>query len=475
MEEKKKTLLILLDGLDYSYIKQNIGSFDLFSKLYAQDHLCPLESVVPADSIPSWTTIYTGKNPAEHGILESIDYLDFKNKVKGDYSVIRGHTFWDVLGNQGKKVLIFNPFMAYPAWDVNGLMICGPVFEGGGVSTNQPDFVDIGSLPAIGGMVDHPTDKEMERFYQDTMELSQKQFDAFDSYFRKEKYDFAFLGVTTPDRMQHFLWRYTDPEDCTYPGKGKLQDSILKMYRLMEQNVQKMMDRYGEEYNIVVISDHGHGRRCEKTFYINQWLISYGFIEDMGRKKRTVEYAKNAMFKILAVLGIVESGTRFFKQFKFAHKVKNADYVFSGTKQKVFAPKFDGTNPFGGIVVNRNECSGKEEYEEIRQKIIDGLRQVTDHGTSVMMWVKRREEIYKGENVTNYPDIVYRMLPQYGVDRGLFGKRLFGINAMHQVLSGGHQFLGVIMGNREDVKDVKSVLNMYSYIIRISGGEHAEG
>ena len=85
MEEKKKTLLILLDGLDYSYIKQNIGSFDLFSKLYAQDHLCPLESVVPADSIPSWTTIYTGKNPAEHGILESIDYLDFKNKVKGDY------------------------------------------------------------------------------------------------------------------------------------------------------------------------------------------------------------------------------------------------------------------------------------------------------------------------------------------------------------------------------------------------------
>ena len=197
MEEKKKTLLILLDGLDYFYIKQNIGSFDLFSKLYAQNQMCPLESVVPADSIPSWTTIYTGKNPAEHGILESIDYLDFKNKVKGDYSVIRGHTFWDVLGSQGKKVLIFNPFMAYPAWDVNGLMICGPVFEGGGVSTNQPDFVDIGSLPAIGGMVDHPTDKEMERFYQDTMELSLKQFDAFDRYFRKERYDFAFLGVTT--------------------------------------------------------------------------------------------------------------------------------------------------------------------------------------------------------------------------------------------------------------------------------------
>lgn len=47
--------------------------------------------------------IYTGLNPAEHGVLESIDYLDFKNKVKGDYSVIQGHSFWDVLSEEGKK------------------------------------------------------------------------------------------------------------------------------------------------------------------------------------------------------------------------------------------------------------------------------------------------------------------------------------------------------------------------------------
>lgn len=475
MKEKKRTILILLDGLDYSYIEKNAEKFSLFKNLLAEGRLCPLESVVPADSIPSWTTIYTGRNPAEHGILESIDYLDFKNKVKGDYSVIRGNTFWDVLGRQGKKVFVFNPFMAYPAWDVNGLMICGPVFEGGDVSTNRPQQVDLESMPAIGGMVDHPADKEMEQFYLNTMELSQKQFDTFDEYFRKEAYDFAFLGITTPDRMQHFLWRYTDPDDCTYPKKGKLQNSILEMYRLMERNVQKIMERYGEEYNVVVISDHGHGRRCEKTFYINRWLISQGFIKNMSRKKRAVEYAKNTAFWILAFFGIVESGTKFFKRFKFAHKVKNADYVFSGKKQKIYAPKFDGTNPFGGIIVNRSECSGEEEYEEIRQSIIDGLKKVNDRGTPVMMWVKRREEIYEGDRVTNYPDIVYRMLPQYGVDRGLFGKRLFGINAMHQVLSGGHQLLGVIMGNREDVKDVKSVLNMHSYVVKISGGEHEQG
>lgn len=467
--ENKKTILIILDGLDYSYIENHLDSLHFFKKLFDEGKLGPLESVVPADSIPSWTTIYTGLNPAEHGVLESIDYLDFKNKVKGDYSIIQGNTFWDVLSKQGKRVFVFNPFMAYPAWDVNGLMICGPVFEGGDISTNQPDQVDMEAMPSIGGMVEHPTDREMPGFYNDTMKLSQDQFDTFHRYFQKEDYDFAFLGVTTPDRMQHFLWRYTDPGDRTHPKNHALKNSILDMYQLMERNVEKIMADYGDQYHVVVISDHGHGRRCEKTFYVNQWLIQQGFMEDKSSKKRLVEYAKNSMFRLLATFHCVESGTRFFKQFKFAHKVKNADYVFSDKKQKVYAPKFDGTNPFGGIMVNRSEFSSDKDYETMRQRIIDGLRAVKDNGTPIMLWVKRREEIYEGNKVANYPDIVYRMLPDYGVDRGLFGKRLFGINAMHEVLSGGHQFLGVIMGNRNDVTDVGSVLHIHPYIVEISG------
>ena len=94
---------------------------------------------------------------------------------------------------------------------------------------------------------------------------------------------------------------------------------------------------------------------------------------------------------------------------------------------------------------------------------------MSDHGEPVMLWVKRREDIYSGAKVENYPDIVYRMKPEYGVDRGLFGKRLFGINAMHEVLSGGHKFVGVIMGNRDDVAGVGSVLNMHEYILKTMG------
>ncbi len=468
MKSKKKTIFVILDGFDYEYIVEHIEHFVFFKKLLSEDQLCPLESVVPADSIPSWTTIYTGLNPAEHGILESIDYLNTKSGIKMDGAEIRGKTFWDVLSRQGKKVFVFNPFMAYPAWDVNGLMICGPVFEGGDVSTNAPEKIEFDTLPPIGGIVDHPTDKEMEEFCHKTMELSQRQFDAFYHYFERDIYDFAFLGITTPDRMQHFLWRYTDPDDRTYPGDGRLKGSVLNMYLLMEKNVQHIMSKYGDEYNVVVASDHGHGRRCEKTFYVNQWLINQGFIEDKSKKKRAIEYLKNATFKVLADFHIVEAGTKFFKRFKFAHKVKNADYIFSDKKKKIYVPNFDGCNPFGGINVSRELFSSDDEYEQMRQRLIEELHQVEDCGKPIMKWVKRREDIYQGDMVNNYPDIVFLMDSSYGVDRGLFGKRLFGISAMHEVVSGGHRYIGVIMGHRDDTDKVGCVINLHNYMLNIT-------
>ena len=473
MSEIKKTIMVILDGYDYEYIQKHMEQLPFFECLSKQGKLGPLESVVPADSIPAWTSIYTGMNPAEHGVLESIDYLDMKKVSVGDHSLVQGNTFWDILSNQGKKVFVFNPFMAYPAWDINGLMICGPVFEGGDISTNHFEKVDLTTMPSIGGMVDHPTKKEMTDFYQKTMELSQKQFDTFHKYFRAEEYDFAFLGITTPDRMQHFLWRYTDEQDVRHPKNNNLKDSILKMYQLMEANVEKIMALYRDTHNIIIISDHGHGRRCEKTFYVNQWLIKQGLISDKSKKKRMIEYTKNMTFKILATLRIVEPGTRFFKKFKFAHKVKNADYVFSSNKkQMIYVPKFDGCNPYGGIMVNRSFFESEEAYEAMRQRIIDGLYAVEDHGMPIMLWAKRREDIYQGNNVENYPDVVYLMKPEYGVDRGLFGERLFGISAMHEVVSGGHKPVGVIMGNREDIGTITSILQMYEYVLKVNGASH---
>lgn len=462
---KNKMIFLVLDGFDYSYIIQNINKFSFFKKLYESRRLNKLESVVPADSIPSWTTIYTGLNPAQHGVLESIDYLNDRDNPTGNASIIKGNSFWDVLSEKGKKVFVYNPFIAYPAWDVNGVMVCGAVFEGGDISTNRPDIVKKSELPPLGGLVDHPTKENMKEFFDNNMQLTQAQFDSFKKLFEEDTYDFAFCGILASDRMQHFLWKYCDETDRCHPKGNALKNTILEMYQLMERNVEDLFNRYSSEYDITVISDHGHGRRCQKTFYINRWLIDNKYIPEKSLKNRIVEYAKNGMLTFLAKTHHVQKGSDFFKKFKFARKVKNADYVFKKKKQRIYAPNFDGVNPFGGINVDRSYFSSVQEYEKCRQDLIDGLMSIKDHNKSIMLWAKRREDVYSGENVRNYPEIVYRMLDDYGVDRGLFGKRLFGISAFHEVISGGHRFEGVIMGTLDQINDVGSVLNIHDYVI----------
>ncbi len=459
---KKKTILMILDGLDYTYIKNNIEKFPLFSKWYNNGQLGKLNSVVPADSVPSWITIYTGENPAEHGILLTIDYLNEKQKVPGQAAVIKGKSFWDKIGDKGNKVFVFNPFIASPAWDVNGVMVCRSTLEEvNEITTNRPDIVDVENLDLGGTLRNNPNMKELPKFLEDTWEMTDNQFGNFHKYFKRGEYDLGFLGVTTPDRLQHLTWKYTDPEDRCYPKNNPFQNVIEEGYKYFEKEIQKMVDEYGDEYNIIVISDHGHGRRCQKVFYVNQWLIKNGFIEDKSRKKRIIEYCKNATLTFLARIHKVQVGTNFLKKFSAAHKVKNAEHVFK-SKGAVYAPNFDGVNPFGGIAVKREEFSSDEEYENKREEIMDALKQVTHNGKPIMKYVKRREEIYTGTYVENYPEIVYRMDNDYGVDRGLFGKRIFGISPFHEIISGGHRFEGVIMSTDADIiKGVESVEQMH--------------
>lgn len=455
---KNKTILVVLDGLDYNYIINNIDYFPFFKKWYMNKQLHVLNSVVPADSIPSWITIYTGMNPAEHGILLTIDYLNEKQKISGQAAVIKGKAFWDKIGNIGKRVFIFNPFIASPAWNVNGVMVCRSSLEGKNeITTNRPDLIDVNTLDLGGNLKSNPTMKELPKFLEETWEMTDMQFNKFHTYFKLEDFDLGFLGITTPDRLQHITWKYTDPEDRCYVKNNSFQNVILEGYQYFEKQIQKMVNLYGKEYNLIVISDHGHGRRCQKVFYINQWLIANGFINDKSRKKRLVEYTKNATLTFLAKIHKVQVGSNFFKKFNFVHKVKNAEYVFKNNGI-IYVPNFDGVNPFGGIIVKREGFENESAYEIKRQEIIDKLMMVKDHGKPVMMWVKRREDIYIGKDIKNYPEIVYRMDNDYGVNRGLFGKRVFGISPFHEIISGGHRLEGVIMSTDASIiRDVDSV------------------
>ena len=247
---KNERLIILgIDGMDFDYTQNMINELPGLREMAERGLFKPFRSVFPPDSIPSWITCYTGKDPSEHGILESVNYLAKNDeRVKVDISVFQGKTFWDIISSYGKTVCVINPFMAYPAWPVNGVMVSGPVFIDGEISVSDWSMVAGLDIPkSLGGIVGFPTKKNLRDFVKKIFADTRAQVDFGMAMLKRHRPDLFFHTFLTMDRIQHFLWRYCDPEDSTYPGVNEFEDTIRKFYIEIDDVVGRYLDILGPE------------------------------------------------------------------------------------------------------------------------------------------------------------------------------------------------------------------------------------
>ena len=68
-----RLIILGIDALDWGYVERRRSELPT---LASWPVVSPLASIFPPDSIPAWTTIFTGRGPGDHGYLDSIDYLD---------------------------------------------------------------------------------------------------------------------------------------------------------------------------------------------------------------------------------------------------------------------------------------------------------------------------------------------------------------------------------------------------------------
>jgi predicted AlkP superfamily phosphohydrolase/phosphomutase len=86
------------------------------------------------------------------------------------------------------------------------------------------------------------------------------------------------------------------------------------------------------------------------------------------------------------------------------------------------------------------EGISSSSYEGIRQSIIDLLLQIEDPKSSdkIVQWAIRREELYNGSYISKYPDVVFKLKDDWGVDWNTGGS-LFGKSITHKLFSGTHR------------------------------------
>jgi predicted AlkP superfamily phosphohydrolase/phosphomutase len=447
---KAKVRILGIDGMDFQYMQSIIDELPHIKRLSETNTVLPFRSVFPPDSIPSWITCYTGKDPSEHGILESVDYFAKGDaRLKVDTSVFHGKTFWDIIGNAGHSVTVINPFMAYPVWPVNGVMVNGPVFINGNIQTSDPRKIEGITVPQnLGGITQFPTKKTMDAFVRQIFLDTKEQADFGLSLLERNNPDLFFQVFLTMDRIQHFLWRFCDENDPTYPGRNPHSNAIRDFYIIIDQIIGRYLHACDPMDRVLIISDHGHGMRCTQCFNMNEYLRKRGDLKSAAEGKWLslplfIEIAKNHVLSFMHKNDLQDYISVVAKWVPKAKQLKKGKHVTKSNVSSAYTSDFTGVNPFGGICINRDLVS---DYEHYRDELIRDLLNIRHRGTLIFEWIQKREVVYKGKYLQRFPDILFCLRPEYGLSWNLYTK-LFTENPTHKRISGGHREYGVFMSN----------------------------
>ena len=99
------------------------------------------------------------------------------------------------------------------------------------------------------------------------------------------RWDLLVGVIETTDRVQHMMWRYTDPEHPLYNAAEALKwgSSIEKIYQKADEFVGQVMERLAPGTALMVVSDHGfHSFRYGVN--LNTWLVSKGYMTLKGQR-----------------------------------------------------------------------------------------------------------------------------------------------------------------------------------------------
>lgn len=442
-----RLVVIGIDGMDPCVFEKIQAELPHLSSILKSGCFKHCSSVFPPDSIPAWVTIFTGEYPEKHGWLDDIDYEDIRRGAAvSNLCDLQGRTFWDRIGQAGKRVCIINPLLAYPVWPVNGVMASGPVFITGERQIFPGELATKYELPDLGGMTDFPAEKELEQFLetalQSTRELAQFGLDLLDS----EQWDLFFISFFTLDRVQHFLWRFWDDADPLYPGPSNLDDAIVKAYKTFDEIIGQFLEKIENGTGLVVLSDHGHGQKPAMLLNLNESLRQAGLLETFREKskilpmKKGVEIVKNTSIR-LVVKTIGESwlyriGRLIPKKMRKA--LKQSSYLIDKDNSMAWVSDMGGGASVGGIVINPKFARLNQEYKNTAARVLECLEQMNlEANGQVIQWAKLREE----ENF--YPDVIFELDPHFSVGRSLFCP-LLEKSPQHRIISGGHKKEGVL-------------------------------
>jgi len=198
---------------------------------------------------------------------------------------------------------------------------------------------------------------------------------------------FFFLLYDTPDRVQHMLWRFRDPEHPAHePDLAREYGKLIEhYYARCDKLLTPVLDKVDEHTLLIVLSDHGFNT-FRRAFDTNTWLWQNGLLA-LKNGHKTYD---NSAEGFLAV--------DWSKSYAYAVGLGGIYLNFKGRERE-------------GVLEEGTEA------ERVRNAIRSGLAGVVDSKTqkTAVRNVLRKQELYTGHYAMNAPDLLVNFNPGFRV------------------------------------------------------------
>lgn len=423
---KKRIMLIGLDGATFDIIKPMVdaGRLPTLAKLMAEGSWGELRSTVLPVTPPAWGSFMTGKNPGKHGVY------GFYAPSNGTYETqmvtglsIKSKKIWDYLDNE--RVGLIDIPLTFPPQKINGYMISGwPVPSEESIFTYPPEL-HTEVIREVGNYVMDTTIiamgsrsgpiEALRHLYRYT---NMRKDAALYLLRKKGPFDLFMVVFRGTDFLQHATFKLFDEEYCKLNPElsKKFKEVLFQFYERMDEIVAELIRAMGEHSITIIMSDHGGGP-MKKRFYINRWFKKEGFLSlkarvstigmSVGRKPLSEILQRRGAFYLDFFIPASFKGMRipYLKRY-----TKHPSSLINWKKTKAFA---NPTWSDEAIRINLrgrepNGIISQENYDKVRDKIIEKLMEVKDPetGEKIIQKAYKREEVYHGPYTEDAPDIL---------------------------------------------------------------------
>jgi len=364
-------VVVGIDGLPHSLLLELAGRdvMPYLGLLAGSGNLRRMKVTLPEISAVSWPSFMTGAGPGTHGVygftdLKPNSYDMFFNSF-GD---LKTPTFWDKLGDAGKRCIVVNQPGTYPARKINGVLVSGFVAIELVKAVYPPSW--IGRIKRMDYQIDIDTQlcrKNQKQLFVELERTLDGRKKATDTLWEKENWDYFQVVVTGTDRLQHYIWNAIGDEN------DPNHDKTLDYYRAVDSFVKHVHEKYlsitgesGPGRSFFMLSDHGF---CgiKREVYLNSWLKKEGYLK------------------------------------------------FSAGEPKGIGDMTDDSEVFvmdpGRFYIHRKDryprgCVEGERVAELREELKSKLLELECDGERVIQAVNAAGDVYAGPEVENAPDLV---------------------------------------------------------------------